>query len=183
MGMPATHEFWTAEMVRALPDDGKRYETVHGELLESPSPRLWHQEIVARLFMLLREYTLRERVGHCFSGPADISWGPDNLVVPDILVADLAQARTLDWSQVQDLQLVVEVLSTSTARHDRFTKRRLSQDNRVVQYWIVDADNRTVESWRPDQQFPEFFSTDVTWHPRGAVTPLVIALGALFAPI
>ncbi len=37
MGM-AVPLFYTAEMVRALPDDGKRYETVHGELLVSPAP-------------------------------------------------------------------------------------------------------------------------------------------------
>ena len=183
MGMPATHDFWTADMVRALPDDGKRYETVHGELLVSPSPRAWHQEIVGRLYVLLSDYTRRARVGHCFSGPADISWGPDNLVVPDILVADLAQARTLDWSQVQDLLLVVEVLSPSTARHDRFAKRRLYQDNRVALYWIVDAENRTVESWRPGQEFPEVSSSGVTWHPSGASSPLVVLLSELFAPI
>ena len=183
MGMPAEPLYWTADMVRALPGDGKRYETVHGELLVSPSPRVWHQEIVGRLYVLLSDYTRRARVGHCFSGPADISWGPDNLVVPDILVADLAQARTLDWSQVQDLRLVVEVLSPSTARHDRFAKRRLYQDNRVALYWIVDADNRTVESWRPDQQFPELTSGQVTWHPAVSSAPLVIVLGELFAPI
>ena len=57
MDMPATHDFWTAEMVRAIPDDGKRYETVHGELLVSPSPRFWHQEIVARLVALQRNYS------------------------------------------------------------------------------------------------------------------------------
>ena len=42
MGM-AVPLFYTAEMVRALPDDGKRYETVHGELLVSPAPRPLHQ--------------------------------------------------------------------------------------------------------------------------------------------
>ena len=183
MGMPATHEFWTADMVRAKPDDGKRYETVHGELLVSPAPRFWHQEIVARLFALLRDYSQREHVGNCVAGPADISWGADSLVSPDILVASVEQARTLDWSRVQDLLLVVEVLSPSTQRHDRFAKRRLYQDNRVALYWIVDADNRTVESWRPGQQFPDFSSTDVAWHPDGAATPLVVALSELFAPI
>ena len=31
MGMPQATEGWTAEMVRALPDDGNRYEVVDGE--------------------------------------------------------------------------------------------------------------------------------------------------------
>lgn len=41
MGMAAP-VYYSAEMVLALPDDGKRYETVHGELLVSPAPRAWH---------------------------------------------------------------------------------------------------------------------------------------------
>ena len=37
------HAYYTADMVRALPDDGNRYETVYGELLVTPAPRLLHQ--------------------------------------------------------------------------------------------------------------------------------------------
>ena len=44
MGMVAP-AYYTADMVRALPDDGKRYEVVYGELLVTPAPRLWHQEV------------------------------------------------------------------------------------------------------------------------------------------
>ena len=47
MGMVAP-VYYTADMVRALPDDGKRYETVHGELLVTPAPRAWHQEVLQR---------------------------------------------------------------------------------------------------------------------------------------
>ena len=38
MGM-AVPIYYSAEMVRALPDDGNRYETVRGELLVTPAPR------------------------------------------------------------------------------------------------------------------------------------------------
>ena len=55
MGM-AVPLFYTAEMVRALPDDGKRYETVHGELLVSPAPRPLHQEVISRLQYALTGY-------------------------------------------------------------------------------------------------------------------------------
>jgi Uma2 family endonuclease len=183
MGMPAAHDFWTAEMVRALPDDGMRYEAVHGELLVTPAPRHWHQEVVARLLVILRAYLRSEPVGNCVSGPADISWSPDSLVSPDILVVDMAQARTLDWANMRDLKLVVEVLSPGTTRHDRFTKRRLYQENGVAVYWIVDADAKTIEIWRPEQQFPEVETVAVTWHPEGASSPAVVALEELFAPL
>jgi hypothetical protein len=42
--MPAAVDrYWTRAEALALPEDGKRYELVHGELLVSPSPRNPHQ--------------------------------------------------------------------------------------------------------------------------------------------
>src|SRR3954451_17959771 len=79
--------FHTADMVRDLTDETRhwpRYETVHGELLATPAPRIWHQEIVLRLPVALTGYLAREPVGHAFMSPSDISWGPDTLVRPDI---------------------------------------------------------------------------------------------------
>jgi hypothetical protein len=58
-----------------------------------------------------------------FVSPADISWGPDVLVQPDVFVVAADEARTMAWSQRETLLLVAEVLSPSTAGHDRFLKR------------------------------------------------------------
>ena len=55
MGMAAP-VYYTADMVRALPDDGNRYETVHGELLVTPAPRAWHQEVLVRLLVSRQQY-------------------------------------------------------------------------------------------------------------------------------
>jgi Uma2 family endonuclease len=88
--------YYTAEQVRAFPEDGNRYEVVHGELLVTPAPRAWHQEIAGRVFESLPAYLRSERVGHGITSPADISWGPDTLVQPDVFVVPLEQARTPD---------------------------------------------------------------------------------------
>src|SRR3954465_3629850 len=73
MGMAAPI-FYTADMVRALPADGNRYETVRGELLVTPAPRVWNEVVVGRLCMALQEYIRTEPVGHAFGGRSDISW-------------------------------------------------------------------------------------------------------------
>src|SRR5579859_4464907 len=164
MGM-AVPIYYTADMVRALPDDGNRYEVVRGELLVTPAPRLWHQEIVARLSVVLRRYLEKEPVGHALHSPADISWSPDTLVQPDVFVVPLAQARTLDWAHVTDLLLAVEVLSPSSERADRFTKRLEYQRHEVPVYWIVDPDDRRVEVWTPSDRFPAFERQRLVWHP------------------
>jgi len=62
MGMAAP-TYWTADMVRALPEDGNRYEVVYGELLVTPAPRPWHEVLVARLIERLSQYLRREPVG------------------------------------------------------------------------------------------------------------------------
>ena len=115
MGMAAP-VYYSAEMVRTLPDDGNRYETVHGELLVTPAPRAWHQEVLDRLRAVTREYLKRHPIGHQFSAPADISWSDDTLVQPDLFVVDIEQARTMDWREMKNLLLVIEVLSPTTAR-------------------------------------------------------------------
>jgi Uma2 family endonuclease len=59
-------------------------------------------------------------------------------------------------SLMKDLILAVEVLSPSSTRADRFTKRIEYQRQRVPAYWIVDADERVVEVWTPDDTAPRF---------------------------
>src|SRR6476646_3261698 len=83
MGMAAPL-YYTADMVRAMPDDGNRYEVVYGALLVTPAPRPWHQVAVQRLIVALAAYLDRQALGLVLSSPADISWGPDVLVPPDV---------------------------------------------------------------------------------------------------
>jgi Uma2 family endonuclease len=175
MGMAAPI-YHTADMVRALPDDGNRYETVHGELLVTPAPRLSHQAVVAELTRRLGNYLAGFPVGQVLVSPADISWAPDVLVQPDVFVVPIEQARTLEWSRIKALLLAIEVLSPSTQRSDRFTKRRLYQEFGVPWYWIVDIDGRAAEIWTPDATFPSIERERLVWQPQGAAEPLVIAL-------
>jgi len=182
MGMAAP-TYFTADMVRALPDDGNRYEVVHGELLVTPAPRPWHEEIVGRLYAALREYLRQEPVGHVFGSHSDISWGPYLRVEPDVFVVPLAQARSLDWSEMHDLLLVAEVLSPSSSRGDRFTKRRLYQERGVPVYWMVDGDEGLVEVSTPELEVPVVERERLSWHPTGAGRSFSMELRELFRPI
>jgi Uma2 family endonuclease len=182
MGMAAP-VYYTAEMVRALPEDGNRYETVHGELLVTPAPRPWHQEVADRLRDVLKQYLTRHAGWHLWSAPADISWTADVLVQPDLFVVPIEEARTLDWARLRHLELVVEVLSPTTARADRFTKRRLYQEVRIPTYWIVDPDVHVVEVWTPDAVIPQVERERIVWLPAGSTDPLALAVPELFRPL
>jgi Uma2 family endonuclease len=182
MGMAAPI-YYTADMVRALPDDGNRYEVVYGELLVTPAPRLWHQVLVERLSFALGSYLRREPVGLTFTAPADISWGPDVLVQPDVFVVVPQEARTLAWSSVRTLLLVAEVLSPSTSKGDRFLKRLRYREAGVPLYWVVDGDAHSVEVWTPADDFPRFERERLVWHPAGAREPFTLSLEELFRPL
>lgn len=176
--------YYTAGMVREMPDDGNRYEVVYGELLVTPTPRVLHQLVVARLTVALTQYADRHGAGQVFGVPGAITWGrSDVLVQPDLFVVPLEEVRTNDWEQVRSLRLVVEVLSPSSSKSDRFTKRRRYQDARVPLYWVVDADQQRVEIWTPDDSFPRIEVKSLVWHPAGAREAFTLELQELFRPV
>jgi len=175
--MPAP--FFTADMVRALPDDGRRYETVFGELLVSPSPRVTHQRVVLRLASALNRYLERNPIGEVFTSPSDISWRPDVLVQPDLFVAPFVETRTNEWERIQTLLLAVEVLSPSSIHADRVLKRKLYQRFGVKVYWVIDPDHGQVEVWTPGTHFPATERSRLVWHPEGAVHPFCVGVEEL----
>ena len=167
MGMPNTAERWTAGRVRALPDDGQRYELIDGQLIVTPAPRGVHQVAVFTLERLLDGELARAPL-HVLHSPADISLGEDEILQPDLFVYRTATGEhLLDWSDITALELVVEVLSPSTARYDRQLKRRRYQRAGVAEYWIVDLDARVIERWRPADERPEMLADRLRWSPGG----------------
>ena len=182
MAMPATH--WTVEMVRALPDDGKHYEVIDGELFVTPAPSLPHQRAVRELLFRLADY-LRALPGlEALFGPADITAGDRTLVQPDVFVMPRGPGPMPGgWVEVGTLVLAIEVLSPSTARADRHKKRRLYQRQRVPEYWIVDMDAHLVERWRPNDERPEILAEQLEWRPDPAHPPLIMDLPAYFRDV
>lgn len=181
MGMPQAAETWTAERIRALPDDRLRHEVVDGEHLVTPAPRLLHERAVGLLRDALRPYVAQHGLGECFGSPSDVELDPRTMVQPDVFVT--ARRRAKNWSEILPLRLTVEVLSPSTARADRFVKRRRFQRAGIPEYWIVDLDARLVERWRPGDERPEVVAEQLEWRPGPALPPLVLDLVSFFREV
>ncbi len=175
---------WTVERALALPDDGMRYEVLDGELFVTPSPTWGHQSAIEALLHVLAPYVRQHGLGWTRFAPADITFSARRLVQPDLFVVP---ARTdgppASWDEVKALLLVVEVISPSTARADRYRKRMIYQSESVGEYWIVDAGQRLIERWRPGDVEPEIVTETLEWVPREGVEPFVLRVAEYFDEI
>lgn len=184
MGMVATRGKWTAEMLRALPDDGKRYEIVRGELLVTPSPSFKHQRAVRELTILVGTYLSGVTQAELMPAPADVELDADSVVQPDLFVFPRIPGRTVhDFAGAGKLLLAIEILSPSTARYDRIVKRRLYLEQAIPEYWIVDCDARCIERWRPGDERPEILTDRLEWQAPGTPSPLAIDLARFFTTV
>ena len=185
MVMPHPHATrWTAAMLRALPDDRNRYEIIRGELFVTPAPTWRHQNAVLELAFLLVPYLRAHGIGHTIVAPADVEYSDDTVVEPDLFVVPFVDGRAPTEMEAGALLLLaVEVLSPSTARTDRLTKRELYLEQSVPEYWILDVDARLVERWRPGDTRPELVSETLDWRPDPAVPALAVDLPAYFARV
>jgi Uma2 family endonuclease len=182
MGMPAQNPGWTAEMARALPDDGERYEVLDGELFVSPAPSFNHQRLVFHLARILDDYVRAHKLGEVFIAPADVEFSPQRLLQPDVFVIPPTPGkRPQSFQDVGRLLLSAEVLSAATARTARMEKRDILREERVPEYWIVDADARVFERSTPEDARPEVLAARITWQPAEHIPPLVIELPRFFA--
>jgi Uma2 family endonuclease len=70
--------------------------------------------------------------------------------------------------------LAVEVLSPSSSRHDRITKRRFFQRHGVPEYWVVDGEAEAFEIWHPDDERAALVDDRFSWLPEGLVEPFIV---------
>lgn len=173
---------WTAEMVLALPEDGRRHELLDGELVVTPAPRWAHQTVAQALFKRLDSYVEAHGLGDTYVTLADIVFSPRRLVQPDVFVVprDVDGKRFDSWDKMKELLLVIEVLSPSTARYDRVQKRAIYLEEGVPEYWIVDVDARCIERWRAGDNGPTIFDERIAWQPKSDISACEIDLADLF---
>lgn len=139
---------WTYDDYARLPDDGKRYEVIRGELYMSAAARPLHQRVITRLAFFLEGYLEESKLGTAFAAPIDVLL-PEKLgdpVQPDIVVIRRESLPVVGELNIQGApDLVMEVLSPSYPSLDRSLKHELYAEAGVPEYWIIDPLERTVE--------------------------------------
>ncbi len=152
MALPAEKARYTFADVLAW-DENERAEIIDGEVfMMAPAPSRWHQEISGALFAQLYNYLEGKRckVYHppfdvrLFEQEGDKPEDVDTVVEPDLtVVCDMDKLDDHGCKGAPDL--IIEILSPSTRRHDRLVKLGLYQRAGVREYWIVNPEDKTVQ--------------------------------------
>jgi len=139
----------TYEEFRQLPDDGKRYELIHGEVHLSPSRSTKHQLILGNTSVWLGTYVKSARLGIVFCAPLDVCLSPDTALQPDLIFISAERVGIVQEDFVAGApDLAVEVLSQPTAAYDRATKLPIYAEAGVPEVWLIDPQVKTVEILR-----------------------------------
>ena len=136
---------YTYEDYMRTPDD-VRYELLDGEFILSPAPRTAHQRTSREIFVPLFTFVKEKELGEVFDAPFDVVLDNFNVVQPDILFVSNERAHIVTDLNIQGApDLVIEILSPSTAQRDRTQKRDLYAQHNVKEYWQSNTDTKSVQ--------------------------------------
>lgn len=138
-----TVKFTYEDYVNA-PED-KRYELIDGDLLMTPAPGELHQRVSILLGSKLFNFASENNLGRVYVAPFDVVLSDVDVVQPDLLFVSDEQGHIITPENVQGApDLVVEILSPSTATRDTTFKRVLYARHGVKEYWMVDTEKRVI---------------------------------------
>ena len=128
----------------ALPE-GTLAQYFDGEVLMSPAPLFLHQRVVARLHVAFARFVEDRGLGEVLPAPLDVTLSDTLVVQPDVVFISHARDGIVTRRGLSGApDLVVEVLSPSTAYYDLTLKRDAYEAHGVDEYWIVDPERETV---------------------------------------
>jgi len=136
---------WTYEEYYRL-DDDQRHEIIDGNLLMAPSPDMWHQDWLNEINLLVTPFVKQRKLGRTFIAPFDVVLDSENTVQPDLIFVssvnlDIIQPRAIFGTP----DLLIELISPSSVRRDRYEKKDLYARFGVKEYWIGDPANKSLE--------------------------------------
>jgi Uma2 family endonuclease len=148
----------TVDDYLALPEDGRRYQLIDGDLVMAPAPLRYHQRILVRLTYVIMDHLEAHPQGELNIAPFDVHLDKHNVFQPDLCWFSEERRNFLSRRGAEGApDWVVEVLSESTARLDRITKRELYAKFGVKELWLIDPESDLIERYllQEDPSQPE----------------------------
>lgn len=120
-----------------------REELLNGKIVMMSSASINHNRVAGNIYHIFRNY-LKGKACEAFSDGVDVYLSDDDRVIPDALIVcnkDIIRPDGIHGAP----DLVVEVLSPSTAKNDKGYKKDLYEKAGIKEYWIVDPNVRSIE--------------------------------------
>ena len=125
--------------------EDKRYELLEGELVALSSPEEFHQSVSIQLGTKLVRFAVEHSLGRIYHAPFDVVLSNTDVVQPDLIFVSNDRADIITPANIQGApDLVVEILSPSTATRDKTFKRSLYARHGITEYWMVDLTEKTI---------------------------------------
>lgn len=145
MSSVTTQKKYKYEDYRKLPE-GAPYQLIGGELIMVPSPTPFHQAVSRNLAIALFQHVHEKGIGRVYYAPIDVYLGEEETYQPDLVFISNERLNIIGKEKVEGApDLVIEILSPSTAYYDIRKKYRKYEEQGVREYWIVDPEEKSVE--------------------------------------
>lgn len=136
---------YTFEDYLNLPE-GSNYQLINGELIMAPAPEIKHQQVSKKLFFILYQNVEQTGKGFVFYSPIDVLIDSYNVFQPDIVVILKENEYKIKQKFIEGApDVVIEIISPSTAYYDLVEKKERYLKAGVKEYWIVDPKVKSVE--------------------------------------
>jgi Uma2 family endonuclease len=131
-----------------FPDDGRRHEIIDGDHYVNPAPGTQHQSVSKHLQYQLYTKIELAGLGLFFSAPVDVQLSDFDIVQPDLVIVLNKSIKRITPTKIKVApDLVVEILSPSTAGYDNSVKKQLYERSGVAEYWVVDPFEQKIDQW------------------------------------
>lgn len=139
---------YTYEDYQQLPESRDRVELIDGDLYVTPTPTPKHQIVSKNLQFALERHVRAAGLGLVLSAPVGVvldDGDARSVVQPDLLFIDRDRLGIVTEAEIAGApDLVVEILSPTTARRDTGLKKALYARAGVREYWLVDTDAESI---------------------------------------
>ncbi len=128
-----------------LPEE-QRCEVIDGELLMSPAPTPYHQQVLLRLYRLLDHFVRKGGLGEVLVAPCDVVLTDCDIIQPDVFFLSTARIRRIGKKFISGPpDLVMELFTETSAYRDLVRKKKLYAKHGIPEYWLVDLEAKSIE--------------------------------------
>lgn len=136
------------EVFKSLPE-GTLVQLIENKIIMSPSPIVRHQRISNDINVQLYNFVKQNQLGDVLDAPLDVYLDEQNVFQPDIIFISKVNRGIIQEDGFINgaPDLIIELLSPSTAKYDLNQKKDVYERSGVKEYWIVDPGNKEVQGY------------------------------------